>query len=325
MTGETPRSDDRRSVEDIQRDIERTQREMSRTIDTIQYRLSPDYIKSKAKVRMREISRDTQTRVKSKMKDNPAALAVIGAGLWMLFRDRDSGNDSRYMFGSDYDNDHYHVLVCDVCGSAADSAGYVEHDEASHGFASSMRGSVSDRASHLRESAGERAEQISNRASEAMHNVGERASEMKDRISSKASEAGDRIGERAHTLATRSRYQMMRARRRASGSLQDNPFILGGIGVVVGALIGAVIPESDRERELMGPARERAMERARELAREKGSQARDMARAVGEAALREGKDEAKRQMDENDLTDRSSSSSSSQGLGSSLGSSEFRP
>lgn len=324
MTNGSASRSDSRSVEEIQQDIRRTQAEMSRTIDDIQYRLSPEYMKSKAKVRMREISRDTQTRVRSRVKENPAALALIGAGLWMLFRDKDSEHESSYMLGSDYDDDHYHLMVCDVCGSSADASGYIHHDDYTHEMggrsSSSMKGRVSSRASELKDRASERAERITSSASEKMHDLRDRASSAGERISEKTSRTSEHVSERARRMRERSRYGMMRARSRASSSFEDNPFMLGGIGLVVGALLGAVIPESDRERELMGPARERAMERAREMARERGEQAKDMARAVGEAAMREGKEEARRQMDEN-----RSGSTTGTSFSSDLGTSEFRP
>lgn len=327
--GASPRSNDSRSVEEIQNDIRRTQQEMSRTIDDIQYRLSPEYMKAKAKVRMRELSRDTQTRVKSRVRENPAALALIGAGLFMLFRDRHSDHESDYMLDSDYDADHYHLMVCDVCGSSADASGYIHHDDYTHQMGgSSMKGRMSERASSLRESASslrestsERAERISSRTSEKMHDLRDRASEIGDRIGERTSRTSEHISDRARRMRERSRYGMMRARSRATSSFDGNPFILGGVGLVVGALIGAVIPESDRERELMGSARDRAMERAREMARERGEQAKDIARAVGETVVREGKEEVRRQMNETGRTGTTSTGD----YNSNLGTSEFRP
>ncbi|HEY0788184.1 MAG TPA: DUF3618 domain-containing protein, partial [Thermoanaerobaculia bacterium] len=128
MSGAPRAGEHRRSVDDIERDIERTQREMSRTIQTIQHRLSPDHMKAKAKVRMRETSRGMIDRV----KEHPAAAAMIGLGAWMLMRDK--GSD-RIDDSTAYAYDRYDAVGCGVCGAT--------FEESERGWADRVRDGAS--------------------------------------------------------------------------------------------------------------------------------------------------------------------------------------
>jgi hypothetical protein len=62
----------------------------------------------------------------------------------------------------------------------------------------------------------------------------------------------------------------------ASGQIDNSPLIALGAGLALGAVLGAVLPTSDRERELLGPygrklndASTGAIDRGRDLAKQK--------------------------------------------------------
>jgi ElaB/YqjD/DUF883 family membrane-anchored ribosome-binding protein len=278
MSGAPRAGAHRRSVDDIERDIERTQREMSRTIQTIQHRLSPDHMKAKAKVRMRETSRGMMDKV----KDHPAAAAMIGLGAWMLMRDK--GSD-RIEYSTAYEN--FDVVGCGVCGAT--------FEESEHGWADRVRDGASSAGERVREGASSAAHRVSETTSNAAHRVSESTSNAAHRVAETSSRAAQNVGERARRIRQNSGMRARTMARATGRSYEENPFILGGVGLVLGALLGAAIPESERERELMGPARDRALERARDAAREKGEQVRHVAEAAKDAAIREGKNEARRE------------------------------
>jgi ElaB/YqjD/DUF883 family membrane-anchored ribosome-binding protein len=260
----------RRSVEEIERDIHRTQREMSRTIDSIQYRLSPEYMKSRARTRMKQTSRGMIDRI----KENPVATAVTGLGLYMLFRGGSSEQSSyESAFGEDY------VMICDACGVPVDY-----HREQGHNFVERARDRASELGSEAHHRISEAAHDVSDRVSEAAHSVSERASHAKERVQHSVSRTGHRVRQRARQTG-----------RRAQQSFEQDPLVMGAIGIAAGALLGALIPESDKERELMGDARDRVLDRATALAREKGEQIREVAEHAKDAAVEEAKSEARRQ------------------------------
>ena len=280
MSGAGPSAEPRRSVADIERDIQETQREMSRTIDEIQHRLSPETIKAnmkaKAKVRMRETSRGFMDRV----KEHPAAAALVGLGAWMLFK----GDDTERDFSSkNYAYGHYDELGCGVCGASL--------EDSERGWTEKMR----DGASSVGDRARGAADNVRESAAHAAHKVSESTSNAAHHVADTSSRVMHNAGERAQSFGRSTRYRAQSMARGTARSYEENPFILGGVGIVLGALLGAAIPETERERQMMGPARDQALDRARELAREKGEQVKHVAQAARDAAVREGKNEARRE------------------------------
>lgn len=262
------------SIHDIEREIAETRRQMSRTIDEIQYRLSPDHMKSVAKERMRTMAHQTSTTMMDRIKQNPGAVAVTALGLYMMFRDRSDRHEHSWV--SDGRGD-VTDLYCGSCGAM-----YIA--EVDLAPASSFTG---DSEGRIRGTAQEAKDRVSN----AAHNARERLSDAGDRVRRRAREA---------------RMRMSRSGRNANRRFEENPIVLGAIAIAVGAALGALIPETQREHELLGDAADRARERAAALAREKTEQAKRVARTAAEAAVDEGKAEAQRQTSggSNEATDR---------------------
>jgi len=92
------------------------------------------------------------------------------------------------------------------------------------------------------------------------------------------------FGGAAEGLATKARDVADQARRTArrtqSGlqrTLNENPLLVGAAAVLVGAAVGASLPETERENEWMGEARDSVVERAQEAARDAASTVREVA------------------------------------------------
>jgi len=98
---------------------------------------------------------------------------------------------------------------------------------------------------------------------------------------------------------TREAVQRVRdSGRRAQSQLQrlsqENPLAVAAGALLLGAAVGLAIPETERENELMGEARDSMADRAQEMARTAASRAQDVAGDLaGEAASRivKGSDE----------------------------------
>jgi ElaB/YqjD/DUF883 family membrane-anchored ribosome-binding protein len=274
--------DESEGVRDIEREIAETRRQMARTIDEIQYRLSPDHMKTVAKERMRTMAHDTSNTLMDRVRQNPGALAVTGIGLFMLFRNHDPGRHRH-----DWQERQYGDVTDLYCGSCG--AVYVSER------------SLYPESSRMHGMAGE--------ARERMHDVQERISDAGDRLShsahearEKISEAGDRVrstashlADRSRSAANRTRQRAMRAGDAASRSYGENPFLLGAVALAAGAALGSLLPESRRERELMGEASEQLRDRASRMTREKAGEIKDAARTAAETVMREGMAEVKRQ------------------------------
>jgi hypothetical protein len=102
---------------------------------------------------------------------------------------------------------------------------------------------------------------------------------LKSRIRARVHAAGDRL----HTTTDRLRFskdavlnrvtgalenpreQTQLAQQKVSRLLDEQPLVLGAVGLAVGAIVGAAIPTTQYENRVLGRAREQALAKAREL------------------------------------------------------------
>jgi hypothetical protein len=54
-------------------------------------------------------------------------------------------------------------------------------------------------------------------------------------------------------------------RQQVASTLEEQPFVLGAIGLAIGAAIGAMLPPTNQEDHLMGEARDNILEKGKEL------------------------------------------------------------
>jgi ElaB/YqjD/DUF883 family membrane-anchored ribosome-binding protein len=100
---------------------------------------------------------------------------------------------------------------------------------------------------------------VKERAHEVAGNVNERAHDLRDRVSERATELGERASElRAHAQESRAaarervRGAVQHTRERGSRTLQEEPLVIVGLGLAIGAVLGAGMPVSERERRMLG-------------------------------------------------------------------------
>jgi hypothetical protein len=72
---------------------------------------------------------------------------------------------------------------------------------------------------------------------------------------------------------------------RTGAMMQDNPLAVGALGVVIGALVGAILPMSRRESEWLAEAQQQVVDQAAAMGREAVERARDVAQEAGRAAV----------------------------------------
>jgi hypothetical protein len=144
----------------------------------------------------------------------------------------------------------------------------------------------------------EAASSFAGRASETVGSyagdVAERARRSGEAVGSYASDAADRarrfghdLSDRSHHFAGASRERMRQTASDLSDALDREPLVLGAIGLAVGAAIGAMLPGTRAEAEMLGETREQLRERAQ---RAIGDTVQRVETVAGEAmhAAREG-------------------------------------
>lgn len=105
------------------------------------------------------------------------------------------------------------------------------------------------------------------------HGLRDKAGELRARASGKLGSARERVGSSAHH-ASESLHHAGDALRQRAGDvrqgfddmMREQPLAIGAMGIALGALVGAMLPPTRREDELLGSASERARTKAKELA-----------------------------------------------------------
>ncbi|MCA1734197.1 MAG: hypothetical protein LC732_11410, partial [Acidobacteria bacterium] len=130
---------------------------------------------------------------------------------------------------------------------------------------------------------------------------------------------------KARELGSRTRRGAMHAREDFWESFMENPLVLGAAGLAVGALLGAMIPETDKEDELMGDTAQRVRNQVSEEVRERTDQVKHVAQAAAGAAKESGMEAARDQARREGLTGNGQDRSASGGQKNPLITNENRP
>jgi ElaB/YqjD/DUF883 family membrane-anchored ribosome-binding protein len=105
-------------------------------------------------------------------------------------------------------------------------------------------------------------------------------------LASTVTDSAERIASRARNYADDTADAVRQTGRRAQNQLQrmlqENPLLVGAGALVLGAAVGLAVPETERENEWMGEARDTVVNRAQDAARNAASQVQN---AVGGAVV----------------------------------------
>lgn len=254
-----------KSPEDIERKIEETRNRMSQNIDELGDRLSPEHLKQEAKSAIRgaaqdavsnvgEQARRTGSRLVNVIRENPLPVIAVGAGVTWLLTQRSNS---------------------DVSGNRMARYSYTgaerrQGDGWQHG--SGIKGRVGEAVSGAKESVSEAASGIKGRADELVSDVGE----LKTRAQ-----------ERAGELGGRARRQTQRVKTNLEHAANENPLIVAIGATIVGLALGLLLPGTERENEMMGPARDQLMDRAEKTAERVKDAAAEAGREVKDAVKTE--------------------------------------
>lgn len=281
-----------RDTEMLREEIEHTRDRMSETLDQLGERMNPNRIRQQVKENVRDATigrmehmarhaagrvNETRDGLLDTIRDNPVPAAMIGIGLgWMLFNGRRDSHThsmqaddvSGYGYVGNVNGVTPRLMQDDAAGGMGASI--------SHDGAGGMRAHVSDVTSSARE-----------HVSDVKHRAGERMSGVKETATERVGEVRNRVQHVASDLAQTTRYQAHRAEDRFANSMQDSPLAVGAVAIALGLAAGFAIPETRRENEILGPARDKLMDRARGMASQAKERATEVADRVKEVAEEE--------------------------------------
>lgn len=128
---------------------------------------------------------------------------------------------------------------------------------------------------------------MTDRVRDGLRNATDKAQDLmadaKDRVTGAAGSMADGGRSAAHA-ASAAAHQ---AQQKVSDAFHAEPLLLAGLGLVVGAAIGAALPSTDAESRLFGDARDKLMEKGKDLAETGLDKAGDVAQAAVQAVKSE--------------------------------------
>jgi len=294
-------------TDEIRSDIEATRSGMSETVDAIQAKLSPQNVQDTAEQiterakqaaldvveqatermkaavtqiknevkgeihdatigrvermvgNMKDTTRGTSSIIVETVKANPIPAALVGIGLAWLFMNKSSGTSSqRGYYPQSY------------------SQGYGQYGQPETRFQSQARSA---------------ADTVQQKAGQVVDSVTETA----DHVKEKAGEFANQAQAQVENLSGRVQDEAQRVIHRSQNMIEDNPLMTSALALALGAAVGLLLPETQRENDLMGVTRDKLMGQVSEVAQDTLGKAQKVATEVLHTAGDKAKEEAKAQ------------------------------
>lgn len=251
-TQDNIRAESHKDPAQLEREIDQQRGHIEQLVSALENRLSPGEIFD----RMIRSGGGKQFagNLADTVKANPVPALLTAAGLLWLYSGR---NDSPRSRGSAYGTTTTSAYGASDYGTASAYAGGSE----SHGMRDKLHGA--------REKLGSAGSRVSEGTRHAASSVRDRASSAADSVRHGASSATDSV-----------RHGARRASDGMQRLLDENPMAAAGIGIAVGALLGALVPSTRKEDEWLGQHSDRLTGKAKEFARTGADTLKDASREV---------------------------------------------
>jgi Protein of unknown function (DUF3618) len=255
-----------RSSAQLEGEVRRSRAQVEDTLEAIQDRLSPGQLVDRVAHYLRDNGGEFARNFGQVVRRNPVPAALVGVGLvWMMLSSRRHDGLSR---AADMTPDEAFDPDWPEVGSGAESFGSEADEDTGEG---------------LSEAAG--------RSWQAAKEAGTRLGRFAGGARERAAGMGAGMAQRARRTGAQARYYRGRAREGFLQTLQRQPLVLGALGLAAGAVLGAALPPTRREDELMGDTSDDLKQRAWAAGREGYARAEAAAGAAYTAAGEEAKEQ----------------------------------
>jgi len=258
-------------------EIEQTRSDMAGTIDEIGHRLQPQTIANDVTEKVRDATvgkverfmgdaGQSVQRTSNGMIDTfrqnpvPTALAAIGIG-WLALRMRDqgsSGNGNGYRYSGGYTSDGLQY-------GRRYTTPY--SDYARSGYSTEYSGS-----------------NFAGNGEDAMDRARQGAQDVADQAAQRAQQFGTEAQRAAQDAVDGTQQKLQSAQWQVDRTWNENPLALGALAVGVGAAVALAIPETQKEREVLGEQRDKLVEKVSTVASDAMDQAQAKAQEMTDKA-----------------------------------------
>jgi len=257
-----------KSPDEIEQDIGETRAQLGAILDELARQLAPRHLLERGMDMLKDTMSGEGGRLGETLRSHPVPLALLGIGVgWMVMSM--TGRGGRL-------GERVSGVLQDAGQRAGALAGQVREKVA--GMTSSVA-AESPPGPYPTEAAGyAHARQKSGAA------MGEARDAVQD-TARRAQEAGSAAREQASAYAGKAGDTLHDGRDRLTRLVEDHPLAMGALGLLAGSVIAALLPRSDAEERLVGPAGEQIRDGAASLGREAVERAQQVAERTVDAAM----------------------------------------
>jgi hypothetical protein len=291
MTEETDR---------IEAQINRSRHALNDTIEQLGGKLSPGQILDEALGLAQGQAGKFTANLGRQMRENPLPVLLVGAGVAMLFMNRGDRHASRGHWSEEdsWQETRFRALErarASVVRRSDESQ--AEYDQRLHDAEARSLGLEQDsgelpdafkaRVKSAGEKLGHTVHGIRERMGAAMHAVGASVGAVTHGVGSAAHALTSGVGKAAHFVGDQAAHlkdDLATARYKSQDLYNEYPLAAGAIGLGIGALVGAVTPLTNTEREQLQGVADAAAKAGADLA-EKGARAVERTTEKATAAL----------------------------------------
>ena len=236
------REDTAKDPATLEREINQTRAEMNQTLDSLERKLTAGQLLDQCLTFFGMKGTEIGSSLGRCVKDNPMPVLLTATGIgWMMFGPNQSRSAVRY-----------------------NRYAYDDAEEGAEGLTAKISETMQSGATATRQQ---------------FAKTTETAKETVSRTTDKVKETADRAADALHETVNKTRdiaqSQVKQVRDGFNQLLEEQPLILGAVGLAVGAMIGAAFPSTEQEDRLVGEIRDKTLNKGKELgaqAYEKGSE-----------------------------------------------------
>ncbi len=246
-------ADSQKDPDQLERELDEQRAHIASTLRALERKFSPGQIFDQVLGYTRSNGGDFSRNLVDTVKNNPIPTLLTATGLaWMMIGQKRPQ--------SEFDEDYYPA-------------------NASYGVETSVQPGGDGKTAALKSKAGELRQG-------AAHSM-DRAKLRMQQFGGSAESARQNMRQQAQSAKQAMRHQAQRANQGFDYLLKEQPLALGAIGVALGALIGASLPRTHREDQLLGESRDKLADKAAQAAGEGYEKAQELGSRIAEDAKQE--------------------------------------
>jgi len=248
-----------KSSAEVEAEVEASRSDLDRNVEALKQKMTPGQLFDEGARMLRGTGQQVASRFAEQAKANPMPLAVMGLGLaWLMM------SNNRPSSGWRGEGE----LLAEPRSFAGGQAG--------GGMGQRLKEGASD---------------LGDRAHEMVAGVQDRISHARASLAESGRSVGEGLGDRLDTVRQEAKQAGQRAQRSFFDTLDSEPLLIAGAGLLIGLAVGAALPSTGPEDRVLGETRDRLLEKGKAMAQsgmQKAGSAAEATYAAVKDELRQG-------------------------------------